>query len=268
MDVLGAVAATSGTALVLYGLVRAGEGGWATAGTLLPITAGGGCYLAFIAVERRARVPLVRPSLLIRRPVVSGAFVMLVGTGLMLGLFFLTSWYLQHGLGLGAMQTGLVFLPVAVAITAGAQLAGRLLATLGGRIVGTAGFVLAGTGAAALTQAPASGTPLLVVLPGFLVSAVGIGVTFVTATGTTLANVHHDEAGVASAVVSTFHELGGAIGVAVVSTVAVTSLVPGGSTSGFGAGYLTLAVAAGVAVLVVPILVPPGKPARTVGHGH
>jgi EmrB/QacA subfamily drug resistance transporter len=267
VDVPGALAVTAATALLIYGVVHAGDAGWGaplTVGALVAAVAG---YAVFVAVESRVRVPLMRPNTLARRPVVSGTLLMLVATGLMLGLFFLTSLYLQHARGLGALATGLLFLPVALGITAGAQLGAHLIGRVGGRPVAVGGLLLTAVGAAVLTQAPAVDGVLAAVLPGFVLAAFGIGPVFVAATTTTLANVPREEAGVASGVVNTFHELGGSIGVALVSTVAAAS-ISGSGTSGFTSGYVVCAVVAAVAAVVALGLVPGGKPHAVAGHGH
>jgi MFS family permease len=195
---------------------------------------------------------------------------MLVATGLLLGLFFVTSLYLQHVLRFSALKTGLLFLPVAVAITVGAQLGAHFIGRVGGRIVALISFALVAGGAAVLTQISPGDAVATSVLPGFLLAALGVGPVFVTATTTTLANVPAAESGVASGVVNTFHELGGSIGVAVVSTIAAASLSPGAGAdiSGFKDAYLAVAIAAAVAALVALLLVPGGKPQPVAGHGH
>ena len=267
VDAPGALAVTAATALLIYGVVHAGDAGWGaplTVGALLAAVVG---YAVFVGIESRVAVPLMRPATLARRPVVSGTLLMLVATGLMLGLFFLTSLYLQHVRGLGALATGLLFLPVALAITAGAQLGAHLVGRVGGRPVAVGGLLLTALGAAVLIQAPAVDGVFAAVLPGFVLAAFGIGPVFVAATTTTLANVPSDEAGVASGVVNTFHELGGSIGVALVSTVAAAS-ISGTGTSGFTSGYLACAVVAAVAAVVALGLVPGGKPHAVAGHGH
>jgi EmrB/QacA subfamily drug resistance transporter len=272
VDVPGAVVITAATALLIYGLVNAGDAGWGAAGTIAAIAAGGLGYVLFVLVETKARTPLMRPQTMARRPVVSGTFLMLVATGLLLGMFFLTSLYLQHVLGLGALTTGVVFLPVALAITAGAQAGAHLIGRLGGRVVAVAGFALTAVGSLLLAQGIAGGGVLTGVLPGFVLAALGVGPLFVTATTTTLANVPPGEAGIASGMVNTFHELGGSIGIAVVSTVAAASIATIGrgtvDPSGFGAGFWTCAAAAAVAALVALVLVPAGRPHAVVGHGH
>jgi EmrB/QacA subfamily drug resistance transporter len=267
VDVPGALAVTAATALLIYGVVHAGDAGWGspvTFGALLAAVVG---YAVFVGIESRVATPLMRPQTLARRPVVSGTLLMLVATGLMLGLFFLTSLYLQHVRGLDALATGLLFLPVALAITAGAQLGAHLVGRIGGRAVAVGGLLLTALGAAVLTQAPAVDGVLAAVLPGFVLAAFGIGPVFVAATTTTLANVPPDEAGVASGVVNTFHELGGSIGVALVSTVAAASIA-GSGTSGFTSGYVVCAIVAAVAAAVALALVPAGKPHAVAGHGH
>jgi MFS family permease len=159
---------------------------------------------------------------------------------------------------------------VALAITVGAQLAAHLISRVGGRIVAVVSFALVAIGAGLLTQVSPGDSVATSVLPGFLLAAVGIGPVFVTATTTTLANVPPAESGVASGVVNTFHELGGSIGVAVVSTIAAASLSAGaaGNVSGFTDGYLASAIAAAAAGVVALLLVPGGKPQAVAGHGH
>lgn len=269
LDVPGALLVTAATAALIYGLVHAGDAGWGSAGTL---TAVGGAiigYGVFALTEAKVAVPLMRPRTLARRPVVSGTFLLLVATGLLLGLFFVTSLYFQHVLRFSALKTGLLFLPVALAITLGAQLAAHLIGRLGGRVIAAASFALVAAGAGLLTQISPGDSVATSVLPGFVLAALGVGPVFVTATTTTLANVPAAESGVASGVLNTFHELGGSVGVAVVSTVAAASFGEGAfGIGGFTDAYLASAIAAAAAALVALILVPPGRPEPVAGHGH
>ncbi|MGW0480366.1 MFS transporter [Nonomuraea sp. NPDC003214] len=269
VDVVGGLVVTGATGLLIYGLTRAGEVGWGSAGTLGVLAAAVAGYAAFVVVERKVRAPLMRAETLAKRPVLSGMFVMLMATASMLGLFFLSSLYLQHVRGFSPLETGLVFLPVAVAITAGAHVAGRLVGRIGGRPVAVAAFALTAAGAGLMAQVSAGGNVFTTLLPGFVVAAFGIGPAFVTATSTTMANVSPAESGVASGVVNTFHELGGSIGVALVSSAAAAALAPGGDVSGFATALTAVAVAALVAAAVSLLLVPPGRPSGAfVGHGH
>jgi hypothetical protein len=264
LDVPGAVLVTAGTGTAIYALINAGDRGWLAAATLGTLAGAVVLYAAFAVLQRTVRTPLMDVRILARRPVAAGTFLILVATALMIAMFFLGSFYLQHLRGYGALRTGLLFLPVAVATIAGAQVAGRVIGRLGARPVAAIGLAVAalGTGAAALWDGPAA------VVTGISVGAGGIGAAFVAASTTTLAQVAHHEAGLASGLLSTFHEFGAALGVAVVSSIAAASIAgTGGSgfTSGFTFAAVTAAVSAVLALLVVPAAKPPvGAPA----HAH
>jgi MFS family permease len=111
LDVLGAVTVTAATGSLIYGMINAGDAGWADLGTLLPIAAAVVLYGVFVVVERTVPSPLMRLSLLARRPVAAGAFLMLVAAGVLIAGLFLGSQYLQHLRSLSALETGLFFLP-------------------------------------------------------------------------------------------------------------------------------------------------------------
>jgi EmrB/QacA subfamily drug resistance transporter len=166
VDVPGAVAITAAVGLLIYGLVRAGDTGWGAAGTLLPLGLGLLLLGGFVALERTVAAPLVDLRLLAARPVAAGYGVMLAASGLLISGFFLNSLLLQRVMGLTALGTGLVFLPVAVATIIGAQAAAHLVARLGSRPVAAAGFTLAAIGMALLAGVPADGDPVGDVLPG------------------------------------------------------------------------------------------------------
>jgi MFS family permease len=121
LDVLGAVTVTAATGLFIYGMLNAGDGGWADPGTLLAIAAAIVLYGVFVVVEGTVPIPLLRLSLLARRPIATGAFLMLVASGLLVAGVFLGSQYLQHLRGLGALETGLFFLPAALGLMLGAS---------------------------------------------------------------------------------------------------------------------------------------------------
>ncbi|WP_028798658.1 MFS transporter [Streptomyces sp. 142MFCol3.1] len=267
LDVPGALLVTAGTAALIYGLVEAGDSGWADASTVLPLAGAVVAYAAFAVVERTGRAPLMDLRMFTRRPVLAGAFLMLVATALLIAYFFLGSVYLQHIRGLSPLETGLVFLPVAVATGIGAHLGSRLVGRIGSRPTAAAGMAVAAAGTIPLTRLSETGSVYAVLLPGFVVAALGLGAVFVTATTTALAMVEHEEAGLASGVVNTFHEVGGSIGVAVVSTVAAAGFERG-SVGGFGDAFTVCAVAAGAGAVVALGLVPRGRPRPTGPHVH
>jgi EmrB/QacA subfamily drug resistance transporter len=266
VGVLGATTVTAATALAMYGLINAGSHGWAATSTLLPIGAGVLLYALFFAAQRATASPLMDVRLLVRRSVAAGSILMLVATGLLVGGFFLGSFYLQHARGYSALHTGVVFLPVAIATILGAHHAGHAVAHFGGRTVAPAGLGLAALGAAIAAYWP---NPTVLVV-GLSVAALGIGATFVTAITSALADVEPHESGLRSGIVNTFHELGGAIGVAVLSSVAAASLgATHPATGGFTRAFTVSAAAAAGAALLALFIVPAGKPAAgTAPHLH
>ncbi|MDT0548412.1 MULTISPECIES: MFS transporter [Streptomyces] len=268
LDVPGAVLVTAGTASLIYGLVKAGDAGWGDVTAVLPLLAALVLYAVFVVVERAARSPLMDPRMFTRRPVVAGAFLMLVATALLIAFFFLGSVYLQGIRGLDALKTGLVFLPVAVATGLGAHLGSRFVGRIGSRPTAVAGMAVAAAGTVPLAWLPADGSVYARLLPGLAVASLGIGAVFVTATTTALAMVAHEEAGLASGVVNTFHEVGGSVGVAVMSTVAAAG-IERGAIDGFTDAFTLSAIVAAASLPVALLLVPRGKPRPSGGpHVH
>ncbi|MFI1884940.1 MFS transporter [Streptomyces jumonjinensis] len=268
LDAPGALLVTAATGALIYGLVGAGDRGWTDPLTLLSLIGALVLYGVFTAVERATRAPLLDPRMLTRRPVLAGAFLMLVATGLLIAFFFLGSVYLQHARGFTAMATGLLFLPVAVAVGLGAHLGSRLVGRVGSRPCAVGGLAVAAAGSVPLAILPEGASAYATLLPGLVVASFGVGAVFVTATTTALAMVRHEEAGLASGVVNTFHELGASVGVAVVSTVAAAGIATGDSAP-FADAFTVLAAAAAVGAVLSLALVPRGKPQLTGGpHVH
>src|SRR5215211_3800949 len=250
LDLLGALAGTLATAAVIYGLVAAGSQSWGATTTLLPLATGLVLAGGFVAVERTAREPLVPLELLARRPLLAGQLVMLASSSLLLATYFLCSLYLQRLHGYTALGTGLVFLPAALATIAGSHLAAQAVGTL------------------LLSRLPADAVVLVELLPGLLLATAGLGAGFVVATTTAMAHVDQAQAGVPSGLLSTGHELGASLGVAVVSTIAAASLTSDPLADrppvrGFDRAFLACAVIAAVAAAAAGWLLPPGRPPAT-----
>jgi MFS family permease len=277
LDVPGALTVVAATAALIYGLISAGSHGWLSAPALGPIGAAAVLYAAFGLLERTTQRPLMQVSLLTRRPVAAGAFLMLIGTGLLVGVFFLGSFYLQHVRGYSAVRTGLVFLPVAVTVALGAQSASHLATVLDRRAL-TAGALTVGAVGAAVAAYWHGPLALIV---GLCIAAVGAGATLVSATTTALADAQPAEAGLRSGLISTFHELGSALGIAVLSSLAAPSLAAAGraaesagtaataTTTGFTRAFAACAIAALAAAVVAALAAPRGRaPAAAGPHGH
>ncbi|MFF5188007.1 MFS transporter [Streptomyces sp. NPDC000345] len=268
LDVPGAVLVTAGTGSLIYGLVKAGDAGWGDSAAVLPLFGSLVLYGAFVAVERAGRAPLMDLRMFTRRPVVAGAFLMLIATALLIAFFFLGSVYLQHVRGFSPLKTGLVFLPVAVATGIGAHLGSRLVGRIGSRPTAVAGMLIAAAGTVPLARLSADDSVYTRLLPGLVIATFGIGAVFVTATTTALAMVAHEEAGLASGVINTFHEVGASIGVAVMSTTAAAG-IERGAIDGFTDAFTLSAAVAAAGTLAALFLVPRGKPQTTGGpHVH
>src|SRR5512132_892625 len=269
IDVLGAVTVTAATGSLIYGMINAGDAGWADLGTFLAIAAAIALYAVFVVVERTVPTPLMHPSLLSRRPIAAGAFLMLVASGVLIADLFLGSQYLQHLRGLSALETGLFFLPAALALMIGAIAAGRLVGTIGTRPVAVVGLVLVAIGNALLISLSAGGNVYLQALPGTFLFALGGGPLFVCATTSALGRIGQHEAGVVSGIVNTFNQLGAAICVAVASTVAAAGLTHTPSIDGFTDAFTVFTVVAAVAAVLSLGLIPSGTPQMTgAPHAH
>jgi EmrB/QacA subfamily drug resistance transporter len=253
LDIPGGLLVTAGTGAAIYGLINAGTSGWTAPSTLGAFAVAVLAWAAFAGVERRAASPLLAVGLLRRRPVAAGGFLMLVATGLLVGTFFLGSFSLQHADGYSALRVGLSFIPVAVATVAGAHTASRVLVRVPARAVAVTGLVLAtaGYGTAALWPAPAQA------VIGMSVASLGIGCCFVTAFTASLADARAAEGGLRSAIVNTFHELGGAAGVAMLSTIAGAAMVAAHPAAGAFRGAFTAGAACALAAAVIAAFLVP-----------
>lgn len=251
LDLLGAALVTAATGLVIHAFIGAGDDGWTATRTLGELAAGVALYGVLGLWLRSTAHPLVDPALVVRRPVVAGTFVLFAATGLMVATFFLGTFYLQEVTGHGPMETGLLFLPLAVATMAGAQGGGRLLASLGGRTVAVSALLV--TSAGLVIAAAGDGTAATVT--GATVATLGLGALFVVSSVTALGQVEPEQAGAASGLLSTFHELGASAGAAVASGVVAAGLVAG-SVDALDRGYTVAAVVAVAAAVVAGVVVP------------
>ncbi|HEX6365412.1 MAG TPA: MFS transporter, partial [Agromyces sp.] len=203
-----------------------------------------------------------------RRSVITGLALMLLASGSMVSSFFLASLYLQHVVGLGALQTGLAFVPAAVAITVSAHTASHLLARLSVRTVAIIAFAVTAAGGGVLSQVePASGIgyPLIT---GLVLVGLGLGPAFVVATTSALSRVEHSEVGLASGIVNTGHEVGGAFGVAVMVAIVGGSSVSLLDASSYPLGFAAIGVGSLIAVVIAAAFVTRERMTGASPHGH
>ncbi|MFC8680185.1 MFS transporter [Microbacterium ureisolvens] len=255
LDWIGAFLVTAATAALILGLVNAGDAGWGSPATLVPVVAAALGYAAFVWRQRAARYPLIDLTMLARRPVAAGFGLIFVATALMIAVFFLGSFIFQRVHGFSALDTGLVFLPVALGSIVGAQLGGRAVVRLGVRVVGGSGLAIAA--AASILAATTVSMTLLVV--GMSLAALGIGLAFVASATSVFSAVAPQHAGVGSGALSTFHEFGAATGVSAVSSI-VAAGIAGESFAAYNQGFWLLGVVA-VASTALAFALLPGRTA-------
>jgi EmrB/QacA subfamily drug resistance transporter len=258
LDLLGGITLLAGLMTLVYGVVGTAQHGWTSARTLLLLAVAAFLLAAFFAIERRGTRPLVPPATWRVRSLVSSAVVMLGTTGVLVGSFYLNTLYLQNVLGYSALKTGLSFLPLALVILAAAHASSHLLSHAGSRIVGVVGLVMTSGGALLLAVAPDRASYVTDLLPGFLLLGAGVGLVFVAVTVTAMADVGHAEAGLASGIMTTAHELGAALGVAVLAAVATSN---GNPVSGYGDGFFVAAAIAALLAVMAAVVLPALRPA-------
>jgi EmrB/QacA subfamily drug resistance transporter len=222
-DVLGAVLVTAALMLGVYTIVKAQEFGW---GSLHTLGLGAVAVLllaGFVAWEGRARHPLMPLGIFRSRNVAGANLVQMLFVGGMFGMFFLGSLYMQRVLGYSPLRIGLAFLPVALLIGAfSVGLAARLIIRLGPRATLVPGLVLGAAGLALFTQAPVGGSYVSDLLPSMVLVGVGAGLSFPALMTLAMSGAEPSQAGLASGLVNTTQQVGGALGLAVLATLAST----------------------------------------------
>src|SRR5215213_2029646 len=222
-DVAGAVSITGGMMLLVYAITRASERGWGSGLSVGMLAGAAALILAFVAIEARSSAPLL-PLRIFRARTLSAANAAsaMVGAAAF-GQFFLLALYLEQVLGYSAVKTGVAFIAITVTIVLLSNLAQALTTRLGARPVLSAGLLLTAAGGALYAQMPTGGHYFWDVFPGLLVSGVGLAFTFVPVMIAGLTGVQPADAGVASGLLNTSRQIGGAIGLAAVTTIASTA---------------------------------------------
>src|SRR3954468_16150379 len=255
-DVPGAVTVIGGLAALICGLGATAEHGWWSAPTLTALGASAVLLTAFIGLEARTTQPLFPPHIWKLSALVSSTAVMLGVTGLLVGTVFLTSIFMQTVLGFSALDAGMAFLPFALAITVGAVVARHLMAHASPRVVAALGLILVTAAALLLSSASGDSHYATGLLPGLVVLGLGVGMVFAPVSVTAMTGIPASHAGVASGFLMTGHEVGAALGVAVLSAVASSAgNLTGtdgldGVVAGCSRGFVA---AAGIAVCVAAV---------------
>ncbi|HEY8638967.1 MAG TPA: MFS transporter, partial [Solirubrobacterales bacterium] len=222
-DVSGALLVTSGMVALTFGIVRSDVLGWGSPGVLAPLAAGVALLALFGLVEGRlAEAPLM-PLKIFRLPLLRYAnLIILLLYGAVFAMWFFLALYLHEALHHDALQTGVAFLPMTLGVAVTASFAPRLVARFGARTVLTTGMLLAAAGLALLTGVRPNGTYLGQVLPGGVLSAVGMGMSLVPGTIVAVQGVPAAQSGLASGLINTSRLTGGALGLAALTTLATS----------------------------------------------
>ncbi|HEX2541887.1 MAG TPA: DHA2 family efflux MFS transporter permease subunit [Caldimonas sp.] len=265
LDVGGAVTITAALMVAVYAVIGGNEAGWTSARTLALFAVALVLFVLFLAIEARTPSPLVPLRLFRRRNIVFSNVVGILWSGGMFAWFFIAALYLQGVLGYDALQVGLAFLPAnlvmaALSLGVSAWLVGRF----GVRLPLAGGLVLAAVGLALFARAPVGGDFLVDVLPGMLLLGAGAGIAFNPLLLAAMSDVSTEESGLASGVVNTGFMMGGALGLAVLASVAAArtdtllgdgvvraAALNGGYQAAFFVGALFTVVAAALGGIVL-----------------
>jgi EmrB/QacA subfamily drug resistance transporter len=258
-DFAGAVSVTAGLSLLVYTLVDATDVGWLSGQTLGLGAVALALIAAFVGIELRSKAPLV-PFGIFRRRTITGITVVAVLIAMSLfSMFFFISLYMQQVLGYSAIKAGLSYLPLAVGIIVAAGVASGLVTRFGFKPILIVGLVLTAIGLVWFSQVEVGGTYLGDILFPSIIAAVGLGFAFVPMTIAAVSGVSSDEAGLASGLINTSQQVGGALGLAILASIAnsrtdslmeeaggAAAALPSALTEGFQIAFI---VGAGFAVL-------------------
>jgi EmrB/QacA subfamily drug resistance transporter len=250
-DAAGAVTVTASLMLFVFGLTQSTSYGWTSGRVIASLIGFALLMAAFLVIETRSHSPLV-PLGFFKRRTLAGANLIGFGLGTTIfGMFFLLSLYMQIVLGFSALQTGVGYLAVAMTAVAASGVAQALVTKLGVKPVLATGLLLLGVGLVLFTQVSVDGSYVADLLPGFILVGVGLGFSFVPVSIAALAGVAGREAGLASGLINTSQQIGGALGLAILTTVSTTrteNLTPAGQQPSLDALVSGYSIAFWVAV--------------------
>jgi predicted MFS family arabinose efflux permease len=278
-DALGAITVTAGLMLLTFGIVSTDDHGWGSPQALLPMVIGLALLGVFLAIEGRFSPRPLMPLRVFGVRSLSAANIVVFFLGCaVFAMWYFVSLYLQQVLGYSPIKTGVAFLPMTAAIALASTFAGRLSSRVGPGIVLTGGMTLVALGMAGFSFIDAGGGYWSDIFVPSVVTATGLGFSFVPVTIAGMAGVRREEAGLASGLINTSRQFGGSLGLAVLATIAssrTSALADGGHTAaaaltgGFsaafwvGAGFAALgALAAGLGLARMPARQPEPVPQR------
>jgi len=271
LDVGGAITVTASLMLAVYAIVNGNQVGWTSPRTVAMLAAAGALMVVFLAIESNVRAPLVPLGLFRLRNVATANVVGVLWAAAMFAWFFLSALYLQLVLGYSPLQVGLAFLPANLIMGAfSIGLSARLVMRFGIKPPLVTGMLLVGAGLALFARAPVDGSFVVDVLPSMVILGIGVGMAMNPVLLAAMSDVRQEEAGLASGVVNTAFLMGGALGLAVLASLAASrtdSLTAAGEselaalTGGYHLAFVVGATFAVVAAAIGAALLRPGTAA-------
>jgi EmrB/QacA subfamily drug resistance transporter len=268
LDIAGAVTVTASLMLAVYAIVNGNQNGWTSGETIGLLAAAAALLVVFLGIEARVPAPLMPLGIFRLRNVSTANLAGVLMAGAMFGWFFLAALYLQLVLGYSPLQVGLGFLPATLLWGASSiALSDRLIMRFGIKVPLVGGLLLFVVGLLLFARAPADGSFAVDVLPGMLIMGVGGGITFNPLLLAAMGDVAPTEAGLASGIVNTAFMMGGAVGLAVLASLAASrtdSLLASGDdshvalTGGYHAAFLAAAAFAAAAAVLSALLIRAG----------
>jgi EmrB/QacA subfamily drug resistance transporter len=273
-DIAGAATITGGLMLLVYGMTHATQHGWGTGETIGLLAGSGALIASFFVIESRTKAPLL-PLRIFRLRTLTGSNVSaLIATGAVFSQFFLLTLYMQEVLHYSALKTGVAYISLTLTTIALSAVAQGLVTRIGVRIVLPIGLALSTVALLLFAQLPVDGHYFWDLFPGFVVSGLGLAFVFIPVSIGALTGVRPADAGIASGLISTSQQIGGAIGVAAATTIATTftnhyvdshagatAFSGAALTHGFSIAFYALAGTAAVGAAVALLLIEP-RPAQ------
>ncbi|MGW8952449.1 MFS transporter [Streptomyces sp. NPDC055709] len=262
LDIAGALAVTAGLVALVHGLMTARSAGWGAPPVLGSLAVAAALLILFVLIERRHREPLVPPRLFAQGPVAPANLVVALLGAVWVGLFFFLPLHQQQVLGAGPLEAGVSQLPLAVANMLGSWAAPRLARRLGPHLTLAAGLLAQSAGLLWLTRISARGSFLGDLLGPSVLIGLGLGIAFVQLTAAAVSGVRPEDTGLAGGLVNTTRQIGGAVGLAVLTTLAASATSAAGPhqpqavalTEGYRIAFLVSAAIAAAGAALTPLL--------------
>jgi EmrB/QacA subfamily drug resistance transporter len=230
-DVAGAVTVTGGLMSLVYAIVKSETAGWTSATTIGFFVLSAVLLASFVVIELRSKAPLVRLSIFRVRSLLTANVVMLLVACGMFAMFFFNTLYIQRVLGYGPLEAGLAFLPFTAGVMVSAGLAAQFAPRVGVRPVAALGMIVTALGMLLLVRLPVDGSYLSDVLPALVVTSLGMGAVFMPLTLIATTGLKDDDQGLASGLFNTSQQIGGALGLAILSTIAASKTTAAGGAT-------------------------------------